>query len=120
LRSWFRLFQERHPADVSHVEFVVDHPLGEGGITVWQVDSRPVAMASRTPEVAGMVRMGLAFQPTKGTTYANAAFDVGCVQAARTAEHVLVLSGTLEATAEYQSLGFACVHDRVVLQVVNH
>lgn len=118
LRSWFQLFQERHPEDVSHIEFVVDHPLEEGGITLWEVDSRPVAMASRTPEVAGMVRMGLAFQPIQGTTFADAAFDVGCVEAARTAEHVLVLSGSPEGTAEHQSLGFTPVQDRVVLEVV--
>ena len=73
LRGWFRLFQERFPADPSHVEFVVDHPLEAGAIIVWEVDDRPVAMSSRTPEVAGMVRMGLAFQPTGGSTYADAA-----------------------------------------------
>jgi hypothetical protein len=117
LRSWFQLFQEQNPDDASHVEFVVDHPLEEGGVTLWEVDSRPVAMASRTSEVAGMVRMGLAFQPTRGNRYADAAFDVGCAEAARTAEHVLVLSGTPEATTENQSLGFTPVQERVVLEV---
>jgi hypothetical protein len=119
LRSWFRLFQERHPDDASHVEFVVDHPLEEGCVILWELDSRPVAMASRTPEVAGMVRMGLAFQPTVGTTYADAAFDVGCVEAARTAEHVLVLCATPESSAHHRRLGFAPVLDRVVLEVLD-
>lgn len=118
LRSWFELFRERHPDDASHVEFVVDHPLKEGGVTLWELDSRPVAMASRTPVVADMVRMGLAFQPTVGGAYAKAAFAIGCASAAEAAGHVLVLSGSHEATADYQSLGFAPVHDRVVLEVV--
>ncbi len=116
LRSWFKLFQERHPDDASQVEFVIDHPLEEDGIILWEVEGRPVAMASRTPKVAGMVRMGLAFQPTGGTTYADAAFDIGCAEAARTAEHVLVLSGTPESTAAFRSLGFEPVLDRVVLE----
>lgn len=118
LRSWFDLFRERHPDDPSHVEFVIDHPLQEGGVIVWEVHGCPVAVASRTPEVAGMVRMGLAFQPTEGTLYANAAFVVGCAEAARTAEHVLVLSGTPGSTAAYRLLGFEPVLDRVVLEVV--
>jgi hypothetical protein len=121
LRSWFQLFRERNPHDASHVEFVVDHPLEEGCLILWEVHGHPVAMASRTPQVAGMVRMGLAFQPTEATTtYADAAFDVGCVEAARTAEHVLVLSGTPEAIAKHQALGFAPVLDRVVLEVADH
>jgi len=118
LRSWFTIFRERYPDDPSHVEFVIDHPLQEGGLIVWEVHGRPVAMASRTPEVFGMVRMGLAFQPTEGTTYADAAFTIGCVEAARTAEHVLVLSGSSGSTAAYRSLGFAPVLDRVVLEVL--
>jgi hypothetical protein len=119
LRSWFKLFQKRHPDDPSRVEFVVDHPLGEGGIIVWEVHGRPLAMASRTPEVAGMTRMGLAFQPTQGTTYSDNAFVSACVEAARRADHVLVLSGTPRSTAAYRSLGFAPVLDRVVLEVLD-
>ncbi len=118
LRSWFRLFQDRHPDDFSHVEFVVDHPAAAGAITLWQVDGHPVAMASRTPEVAGMTRMGLAFQPTNGRTYADAAFDAACVEAARSAQHVLVLSATAESTAAHTSRGFTPVLDRVVLEVL--
>jgi hypothetical protein len=118
LRSWFTIFRERYPDAPSHVQFVIDHPLQEGGIIVWEVHGRPVAMASRTPEVFGMVRMGLAFQPTEGTAYANAAFVIGCAEAARTAEHVLVLSGSPASTAAYKSLGFAPILDRVVLEVL--
>lgn len=117
MRTWFALFQERHPEDRSHVEFVVDEPLREGRIVVWEVEGRPVAMASRTPVVAGMTRMGLAFQPGEGTVYADAAFLSGCLEASRTAVHVLVLSGTPGSTAAYRSLGFVPVVERVVLRL---
>jgi hypothetical protein len=116
LRSWFALFRARHPEDASHVEFVVDHPLEDGGLVIWEVDGRPVAMASRTPAVAGMVRMGLAFQPTDGTTYADAAFDAACVAARAAFDHVLVLSGDAATTAAHRSRGFEPVLDRVVLE----
>ena len=122
LRSWFEIFRERQPHDHSHVEFVVDHPLGEGGIIVWEVLGRPVAMASADTRRGGrgMTRMGLAFQPTEGTTYSDAAFISGCAEAARTADHVLVLSGHPGSTAAYRSLGFAPVLDRVLLEGDGH
>jgi hypothetical protein len=116
LRAWFELFQQRHPEDRSHVAFVIEQPLDDGGVTVWETRGRPVAMASRTPQVAGMVRMGLAFQPSQGKAYAAAAFDAACADAARAAETVLVLSGTAEDTATYASLGFGTVLHRSVLQ----
>jgi hypothetical protein len=116
LRAWFKLFQQLHPGDRSHVAFVIDQPLDDGGVTVWETRGRPVAMASRTPQVAGMVRMGLAFQPSDGTAYAAAAFDAACADAARAAGTVLVLSSTPEDTATYTSLGFVTVLHRSVLQ----
>ncbi|TQM64238.1 hypothetical protein [Humibacillus xanthopallidus] len=116
LRTWFAAFHEQHPEDRSHVAFVIDQPLDDRGLLVWEVGGQPVAMASRTPKIAGMVRMGLAFQPSQGTRYADAAFDVACAEAARGAETVLVLSGSPEATDTYTALGFDCVMERVVLQ----
>jgi hypothetical protein len=117
LRTWFALFQERHPEDRNHVGFVVDEPLRAGAVVVWEVEGRPVAMASRTPVVAGMTRMGLAFQPGEGTVYADAAFLSGCLEASRTAGQVLVLSGSPGSTAAYRALGFVPVAERVVLRL---
>ncbi|MFC4783394.1 hypothetical protein ACT8ZV_02900 [Nocardioides sp. MAHUQ-72] len=117
LRSWFDLFAQRHPDDSSHVEFVVDHPLRDGAVVIWEVGDEPVAMCSRTPRVQGMTRMGLAFQPAEGTTYSDAAFAAGCGGASRTAEHVLALGSGPGPTAALRSLGFAPVLERVVLQV---
>src|SRR3954468_17180010 len=109
LRAWFKLFQQRHPSDRSHVAFVIDQPLDDGGVMVWERRGQPVAMASRTPQVAGMVRMGLAFQPSKGTAYAAAAFDATCAVGAPTVFSVLFFSGTTEDTASYTTVGFVTV-----------
>jgi hypothetical protein len=116
LRRWFKLFQQRYPQDRSHVAFVIDQPFEDRGVTVWELGGQPVAMASRTPQLAGMVRMGLAFQPTTGTAFAAAAFDAACASATRSADAVLVLSGTAQDTASYMSLGFMTVLERAVLQ----
>lgn len=116
LRNWFAAFREQHPEDHSHVAFVIDEPLADHGLLVWDVGGHPVAMASRTPRIAGMVRMGLAWQPGEGTRYADAAFDAACAEAARVADTVLVLSGSPEATFTYRSLGFDLARERVVLQ----
>lgn len=115
LRAWFEAFREQHPEDRSHAAFVLDQPLADRGVLVWEAGGRPVAIASRTPQVAGMVRLGLAFQPTDGTTYADAAFDAACAAAARVAETVLVLSGSPEDTETYEALGFELARERVVL-----
>lgn len=122
LRGWFGLFQQRHPEDPSHVAFVIDQPLADGGIVVGEVDGRPVAMASRTPMIAGMVRMGLACQPSDGCSYADSAFQAGCLEARRTAEHVLVHSADDggaddEGAARHRALGFERVGRRVALRI---
>ncbi len=118
LRSWFDLFRERRPEDASRVEYVLDQPLAEGAVLVWEVDGRPVAMASRTPVVAGTVRMGLAFQPSGDGAHAAAAFHAACREASATAEHVLALSGSADTGAELGALGFVPVGARVVLEAV--
>jgi hypothetical protein len=115
LHKWFLLFQQRHPEDLSHVAFVIDQPLQDGGLMIWERQGEPVGMASRTPRMAGMVRMGLAFQPSGGGAYAAAAFDAACAAAARTTDTVLVLSGTPEETSTYTSMGFVPELERVVL-----
>ena len=116
LRDWFQQFQKVHPEDRSHAAFVLDQPLEDGGLTVWEDRGALVAMASRTPRLGGMVRLGLAFQPRGGTAYAEAAFDAACAEADRSAEIVLVLSGSDESTTSYQARGFTKVSERVVLR----
>lgn len=75
-----------------------------------------MAMASRTPFVAGATRMGLAFQPAAGHEHADAAFDAAVAQAG-TRGDVLVLSGSAEQAATYKRLGFAVRAERVLLDL---
>lgn len=116
LRTWFDDFATRHPEDRSDVAFVIERPLAVGGITIWEVDGRPAAMASRTPLLAGAVRMGLAYQPGGPGGYATAAFDAACAEAARVGE-VLAMSGTPANTRELESLGFELCRERAVVKV---
>ena len=63
-----------------HVMPLMPELPGMGDSSEVNASSKPssmVAMSSRTPEAAGMARMGLAFQPADGTTYADAALVAG-------------------------------------------
>lgn len=116
LHEWFAQFRAQHPEDTSDPEFVVDRPLADDGVTLWDVDGAPVAMASRTPFVAGATRMGLAFQPTAGHEHADAALDAAVGQAASRGD-VLVLSGSPDHTATCERLGFVVRAQRALLDV---
>ncbi len=115
LHDWFSEFRRRAPEDPSDRAYVVDHPLDDGAVLLWEVDGRPLAMASRTPTVAGVTRLGLAFQPAPGHEAADAAFHAACVEAPRRAGHVVVLGGSAEATAALTDLGFEQAAERVLL-----
>ncbi|MGV3563602.1 MAG: hypothetical protein ACO1ON_09985 [Nocardioides sp.] len=116
LHHWFAQFRARHPQDTSDREFVVDRPLADGGITLWEVDGEPVAMASRTPFVAGATRLGLAFQPAPGHEHADAAREAAATDAAASGRgEVLALSSSDEQTEALNALGFVPRARRLVL-----
>lgn len=117
LATWFEQFREAHPEDSSDVAFVVDQPLADGGIVLWERDGRTVAMASRTPRRHGVVRMGLVFAPGEGRDVEDAVLRAACATAAREAGTVLALSGSPADTARLQTLGFRACGRRVRLQV---
>lgn len=117
LHGWFAVFEQRHPGDPSHVAYVIDQPLEAGGIVIWEREGRPVAMASRTPVVAGMVRMGLAFQPEPGQQDADAAFAAACARAAAEVPLVLTLGTADESPATGEARGFTPVADRVLIEI---
>lgn len=118
LHDWFAQFRARHPEDTSDREFVVDRPLADGGVTIWERDGVPTAMASRTPFVAGATRMGLAFQPAPGHEHADAAFEAAATGAATSGRGaVLALTASDEQTDRLDSLGFVPRARRVVLSL---
>ncbi|WP_155370554.1 GNAT family N-acetyltransferase [Catellatospora vulcania] len=119
LLSWFHDLMAAFPDDPSEAAYVIDDPLGFGGITLWEVAGRPVAMAGRSRLVAGMVRLGAVHAPGGDEAHAAAAFTAACAAASEIADHVLVFAGAdAEAAATgYRELGFRPVLDRVMLGV---
>ncbi|GIF01704.1 GNAT family N-acetyltransferase [Paractinoplanes rishiriensis] len=116
LVSWYRQLMAAYPDDPSDLAYVVDDPIGYGGITLWEVDGTPVAMAGRSRLVAGMVRLGAVHAP-HDERHGEAAFEAACAAATETARDVLVFAGAddAHAGAAYRKLGFLPVLDRVML-----
>ncbi|GIG61700.1 hypothetical protein Lfu02_60720 [Longispora fulva] len=116
LVSWFERMMAAFPDDPSDLAYVVDDPISVGGITLWEVDGVPVAMAGRSRTVAGMVRLSAVYAPDD-ETHADAAFVAACATAAETARDVLVFGSADDGVADgkYRALGFRPVLDRVTL-----
>jgi hypothetical protein len=116
LVSWYERLMAAFPDDPSELAYVVDDPIGYGGITLWEVGCGPVAMAGRSRLVAGMVRMGAVYAPddhddTRG--HGRAALVAACAAVQAVARDVLIFSGSGDDT--HHSLGFEPVLDRVML-----
>ncbi|GAA1417594.1 GNAT family N-acetyltransferase [Catellatospora coxensis] len=115
LLTWFHELMAAYPDDPSEAAYVVDDPLGFGGITLWEEAAGPVAMAGRSRLVAGMVRLGAVHAPGGDDAHADAVFAASCAAATEIADHVLVFAGSAAAGAKYRALGFRPVLDRVML-----
>ncbi|WP_412538461.1 hypothetical protein R8Z50_21715 [Longispora sp. K20-0274] len=116
LVTWFERMMAAFPDDPSDLAYVVDDPLDFGGITLWEVDGEPVAMAGRSRTVAGMTRLSAVYAPADAA-HADAAFAAACAAAARVARDVVVFAGATDGPvrARYHALGFRPVLDRVML-----
>jgi hypothetical protein len=116
LVEWYHQMMAASPGDPSDLDYVVDDPLSYGGITLWEVDGTPVAMAGRSRLVAGMVRLGAVYpDDARG----RAAFAAACQKAQQEALHVLVFAPTPD-NATYLDLGFVPVLDRVLFGAASH
>jgi hypothetical protein len=116
LVSWFQALMAGSPDDPTELAYVVDDPLERGGITLWEVEGEPVAMAGRSRVVAGMVRLSAVYTSRAGSGYDVAATVAACTAAQRLARHVLVLSPAGgEPAAAYADLGFQPILDRVLM-----
>ncbi len=117
LVTWFEQLMAASPGDPSDREYVVDDPLEYGGITLWEVDRIPSAMAGRSRLAAGMVRVGAVFEVEPGAGHGDAAL-AQCAATSRTlAEHVLLFVGSDDQRGAdlARHLGFDHVLDRVML-----
>jgi hypothetical protein len=116
LVTWYERLMAAFPDDPSDLAYVVDDPIGYGGITLWEVDGTPTAMAGRSRLVAGMVRMGAVYAPEDPDDHhghARAALVAACAAAQAVARDVLIFSGPGDDA--YRSIGFEPVLDRVML-----
>ena len=112
LVDWYERMMAAFPDDPSDLAYVVDDPLSYGGITLWEVDGVPTAMAGRSRLVAGMVRLGATYAPDGD---ASAALAAACAAANQAARHVLIFAPAEAPTEGYRDLGFVPVLDRVLL-----
>jgi hypothetical protein len=111
LVDWYERMMAAFPEDPTDLAYVVDDPLSYGGITLWEVDGEPTAMAGRSRLVAGMVRLGATYAPDGDAT---AALTAACAAAAEVARDVLIFAPAGEPNG-YRGLGFEPVLDRVLL-----
>lgn len=114
LVGWFHQLMDRFPDDPSDLAYVIDDPLLAGGLTLWEVDGEPVAMAGRSPVVAGMTRLG-AVHSVRDRRHGDAALAAACEAALGVARDVLVFAGAMDPATEQRAMGFEPVLDRVML-----
>jgi hypothetical protein len=93
--------------------------LSYGGLTLWEVDGRPVALAGHNRPAAGVVRVGPVFTPRdqRRRGYGGAATAAVSQAALETGATVVLFTdlGNPTSSALYPRLGYRPVGDRVVL-----
>lgn len=94
--------------------------LAQGGITLWEVDGRPVAMAGRTQAVAGVARVAPVYTPAEHRrrgygAAVTAAATTGALDAG--ADDVVLFTDLANPTSNgvYRRIGYRPVQDRVIL-----
>ncbi|KAA1416457.1 hypothetical protein F0U44_19290 [Nocardioides humilatus] len=117
LDGWFDDLMAASPGDTSDREYVVDDPLADGRIVLWEVDGEPRAMAGWTRVLHGMTRVSAVYAPSGDPRIETAVLAAASEQAASTATDVLVLAGLADrdGIARLAALGYRAVRERVVL-----
>ncbi|HEV7896542.1 MAG TPA: GNAT family N-acetyltransferase [Planosporangium sp.] len=103
---------------------VVDDRMGHGGLTLWEVDGVPVSMAGLSRQVAGVVRLGPVYTPSRlrrrgyagaaTAAVSRAALDAGATEVLLFADLANPASNAL-----YERLGYRRVGDWVILSFVD-
>jgi len=120
LIRWYDAFADHIQAPRGDHPGAVDDRVGYGGLTLWEVDGEPVAMAGVTPLIAGSVRVAPVYTPPglRGRGFAGAA-TAAVSQAALDAgaDQVLLFTDLANPTSNglYQRLGYRPVPDRTVV-----
>ena len=118
---WFDAFalEVDDAADADQAAAVRDR-ISYGGVTLWETDGTPAALAGVTRQVAGMVRVGPVYTPPelRGYGYASAVTaEVSRAALADGADEVLLYTDLANPVSNsiYQRIGYRQVEDRVVL-----
>jgi predicted GNAT family acetyltransferase len=122
LIDWFDAFREDVMGGVreDHAE-MVDDKVSYGGLTLWEVDGRPVSMAGVTRDEAGTTRVAPVYTPPelRGRGY-GAAVTAVVTQAALDAgaDDVVLFTDVTNPTSNalYERLGYRPVQDRSVVE----
>jgi len=119
--GWFNAFamEVDDAADADQAAAVRDM-MSYGGVTLWETDGTPAALAGVTRQVAGMVRVAPVYTPPelRGHGYASAVTaEVSRAALADGADEVLLYTDLANPVSNsiYQRIGYQPVEDRVVL-----
>ncbi|HLL66160.1 MAG TPA: GNAT family N-acetyltransferase [Micromonosporaceae bacterium] len=120
LVAWMEAFAREAPGMQRNVAQVVEDRLGYGGLTLWECDGEPVAMAGVTRAVAGMVRVAPVYTPPdqRRRGYGGAVTAAVSRAALHAGVRDVVLFTDLAnptANALYQRIGFRPLEDRAML-----
>jgi hypothetical protein len=120
LREWYHLFHLEIGEGVGEQPGTIVDRIGYGGLTLWEVDSVPVAMAGRTRPSTGMIRVAPVFTPSdlRQRGYASAVTAAVSRDAQQLAGEVLLFTDLANRISNsiYQRLGYRPVHDRWVIR----
>ncbi|MFC4506423.1 MULTISPECIES: GNAT family N-acetyltransferase [Streptomyces] len=121
LMRWFEEFGESiGEAGLQDSGGWADSRISHGGAVFWEApDGTPVSMASRTPEVAGQIRVNAVYTPKglRGRGYAGAVtVEVSRAALASGAREVLLFTDLANPTSNglYQRIGYRAVADFAV------
>ncbi|WP_432253618.1 GNAT family N-acetyltransferase [Streptomyces sp. HNM1019] len=120
LITWYEAFARETGALRGDVARQVDDRLGHDGITIWELDGRPVACAGISRTIADMARVALVYTPPelRGRGYAGAATAAvsGAARAAGTREVLLFTDlDNPTSNALYRRLGYRPLEDHLLL-----
>ena len=119
LFDWHDRFHHEVGEEIGDRTTIIDDKISYGGLTLWEVDAIPVAMAGRTRVSGGMIRIGPVFTPVelRSQGYGGAVTAAVSAAAQQLAAEVLLFTDLTNpiSNAIYQRLGYQPVQDRWVV-----
>jgi len=119
LFDWHHRFHREVGEEIGDRTTIINDRISYGGLSLWEVDAVPVAMAGRTRASAGMIRLGPVFTPVELRSRGYGAAVTAAVSAAaqELVGEVLLFTDLTNpiSNAIYQRLGYQPVHDRWVV-----